>query len=95
MARVGFLFVARIQGSSVSAELLITMLEAASTIENLLPYIINSFIDKRFSDGFTEGTSNKIKILKRVGFGYKDFWFLRGRILYSFTGIFSGLSKND
>lgn len=33
--------------------------------------------------------NNKIKILKRAGFGYKDFKFLRERILYSFTGIFS------
>ena len=38
--------------------------------------------------------NNKIKILKRAGFGYKDFRVLRGRILYSFTGILSGLSKN-
>lgn len=30
------------------------MTEAANTIENWLPYIVNSFIDKRFSNGFAE-----------------------------------------
>ena len=38
--------------------------------------------------------NNKIKILKRAGFEYKDFKFLRGRILYSFTGILSGSTRN-
>lgn len=34
--------------------------EASKTISNWLPYIVNSFIDKRFSNGFTEGLNNKI-----------------------------------
>ena len=55
---------------------------AANTIENWLEYICNSFIDKRFSNGFTEGLNNKIKVIKRVGFGYKDFDFFRLRLLY-------------
>ena len=58
------------------------MNEAANTIENWLEYICNSFIDKRFSNGFTEGLNNKIKVIKRVGFGYKDFDFFRLRLLY-------------
>ena len=58
------------------------MVEAASTIENWLEYICNSFIDKRFSNGYTEGMNNKIKVIKRVGFGYKDFDFFRIRLLY-------------
>ena len=70
-------------------------IEALKTISRWKEYILNSFIDKRYSNGYTEGTNNKIKVLKRVGFGYKDFGFLRGRILYSFTRIFSSLSKND
>ena len=45
-------------------------------MENWLPYIVNSFIDKRLSNGFTEGLNNKIKVIKRVGFGYKNFDFL-------------------
>ena len=58
------------------------MSESANTIENWLEYICNSFIDKRFSNGFTEGLNNKIKVIKRVGFGYKDFDFFRLRLLY-------------
>lgn len=69
-------------------------IEASKTIFRWKEYILNSFVDKRYSNGYTEGTNNKIKVLKRVGFGYKDFRVLRGRILYSFTGILSGLSKN-
>ena len=57
-------------------------MDAASTIENWLPYIVNSFIDKRLSNGFTEGLNNKIKVIKRVGFGYKNFEFFRLRLLY-------------
>ena len=58
------------------------MNEAANTIEHWLEYICNSFIDERFSNGFTEGLNNKIKVIKRVGFGYRDFDFFRQRLLY-------------
>lgn len=34
--------------------------KAADTIENWLEYICNSFINKRFSNGFTEGLNNKV-----------------------------------
>lgn len=57
-------------------------IDAASTTENWLPYIVNSFIDKRLSNGFTEGLNNKIKVIKRVCFGYKNFEFFRLRLLY-------------
>lgn len=57
-------------------------INAASTIENWLPYIINSFIDKRFNNGFTEGLNNRIKAHKRVAYGYKNFYIFRNRLLY-------------
>ncbi len=57
-------------------------IEASGTIYNWLEYICNSFIDKRYSNGFTEGTNNKIKVIKRNAFGYKNFSFYRKRILY-------------
>jgi transposase len=57
-------------------------IEASNTIKNWLPYIVNSFIDERFSNGYTEGLNNKIKVIKRVGFGYKNFEFYRLRNLY-------------
>ena len=58
------------------------MIEASNTIDNWLPYIVNSFIDKRLTNGFTEGLNNKIKVIKRIGFGYKTFSFFRLRLLY-------------
>ena len=41
-----------------------------------------------------EGINNKIKVIKRVAFGYKSFELLRGRILYVFGGKISGIIKN-
>ena len=38
--------------------------------------------------------NNKIKILKRAEIEYKNFKFLRGRIIYSFTGILSCSTRN-
>ena len=70
------------------------MYEAAKTIENWMPYIVNSFIDKRFSNGFTEGLNNKIKVIKRVGYGYKNFEFFRLRLMYILNGKVSGITKN-
>ena len=40
-------------------------IEAARTISRWKEYIINSFIDERYSNGFTEGINNKIKVIKR------------------------------
>ena len=57
------------------------MIDASKTIENWLPYIVNSFIDERFSNGFTEGLNNKIKVIKRVAFGYRNFRFFRLRLM--------------
>lgn len=34
-----------------------------------------------FSNDFTEGINNYIKVLKRVAFGYKSFFHFRNRIL--------------
>ena len=68
-------------------------IEAAGTISRWQEYIVNSFIDERYSNGFTEGTNNKIKVIKRVGFGYKSFKLLRVRILYIFNKTISGGTK--
>ena len=58
------------------------IIEAAKTINNWLEYIVNSFIDKRLSNGYTEGVNKKIKDIKRLGYGYKNFDFFRIRLLY-------------
>ena len=68
--------------------------EASKTIKNWLPYIVNSFIDKRYTNGYTEGVNNKIKVIKRIAFGYKSFDFFRRRILYIFNNTISG-GKNS
>lgn len=72
-------------------------IEAAKTIFRWKEYILNSFIDERYSNGYTEGINNKIKVIKRIAFGYKSFELFRGRILYIFNGKISGVvrKKND
>ena len=65
-------------------------IDASKTIENWLEYIVNSFIDEKYSNGFTEGINNKIKVIKRNGFGYKNFEFFRKRVLYIFNGTLGG-----
>ena len=69
-------------------------ISAAKTIENWLEHIVNSFIDKKYSNGFTEGTNNKIKVIKRNAFGYRNFDILRKRILYIFNNKIGGGRKN-
>ena len=69
-------------------------IEASKTIKNWLPYIVNSFIDERYTNGYTEGVNNKIKVIKRIAFGYKNFDFFRRRILYIFNNTISGGKTN-
>ena len=45
-------------------------------------YILNAF-DCPFSNGFTEGSNNKIKVIKRNAYGYRNFNNFRNRILLS------------
>ena len=71
------------------------MVEASKTINNWLEYIVNSFIDKRYSNGYTEGMNNKIKVIKRNGYGYKNFKFFRLRLLYIFNGTLSARGKKN
>ena len=70
-------------------------IEASSTIENWLPYIVSSFIDKRYNNAYTEGLNNKIKVIKRNAYGYKNFIFFRLRLLYILNGTLSGRSKKN
>lgn len=57
------------------------MIDAAKTINNWLDAIVNSFIDERYSNGFTEANNNTIdKIIDRA-YGYKNFEFFRIRTL--------------
>jgi len=50
-------------------------------LQNWSEYILNSF-DCRYSNGYTEGVNNSIKVLKRVAYGYRNFDNFRTRILH-------------
>jgi transposase len=46
--------------------------------------IFNS-LESPFTNGFTEGCNNKIKVLKRNAYGYRRFDRFRNRILHIFS----------
>ena len=61
--------------------------KVAATYRSWLIPIANSFIinhetKSRISNGFIEGKNNFVKVIKRVGFGYKNFDIFRAKILY-------------
>lgn len=49
-------------------------------LQNWEPYILNAF-DCPFSNAFTEGVNNTVKVIKRVAYGYRNFYNFRARIL--------------
>ena len=49
-------------------------------LQNWEPYILNAF-DCPYSNGFTEGCNNTIKVIKRIAYGYRNFDNFRRRIL--------------
>lgn len=58
--------------------------QCSSTYLNWANGIINTF-DVPFTNGFTEGCNNKIKVLKRNAYGYRNFNRFRNRILHMFA----------
>lgn len=56
----------------------------ANTMAHWSNPILNSF-DCPYTNGFTEGSNNKIKVLKRNAFGYRNFRRFRNRILHMFS----------
>lgn len=51
-------------------------------LNNWSEFILNSF-DHPYSNGYTEGMNNKIKVIKRIAFGYRNFDNFRKRILFA------------
>lgn len=49
-------------------------------LRNWSAYILNAF-DCSYSNGFTEGMNNTIKVIKRIAYGYRNFDNFRRRIL--------------
>lgn len=54
--------------------------DAVKTMKDWKPYIINSLINKK-TNGPVEGINNLIKVIKKNGYGYKNFESFRKRIL--------------
>ncbi len=54
---------------------------SVTSIQNWDQYILNAF-EYPYTNGFTEGCSNKIKVLKRISFGVRNFTRFRNRILH-------------
>ena len=62
--------------------------KCATTISNWYSGITNSLVSP-YTNGFTEGCNNRIKVLKRLAYGYTNFRRFRNRILHIFN------SKNN
>lgn len=58
--------------------------KCSDTFFNWFTGILNSF-NTPVTNGFTEGCNNKIKVLKRNAYGYKNFTRFRKRILHIFS----------
>ncbi len=58
--------------------------KCAETLQHWAKPILNTF-DCPFTNGFTEGCNNKIKVLKRNAYGYRNFERFRKRILHMFN----------
>lgn len=60
------------------------LVKCAKTMQNWLTGILNSF-SASITNGFIEGCNNKIKVLKRNAYGYRNFKRFRNRILHMFS----------
>ena len=58
--------------------------KCANTYRTWFTPITNSFFCP-YTNGFTEGCNNKIKVLKRNAYGLKNFKRFRNRILFMFS----------
>ena len=59
--------------------------KCANTYRNWFTPITNSFFCP-YTNGFTEGCNNRIKVLKRNAYGVRNFSRFRNRILFMFSG---------
>ena len=59
-------------------------IKCAGTMRKWIDSITNAF-DCSYTNGFTEGSNNKIKVLKRNAYGFRNFRRFRNRILHIFA----------
>lgn len=69
-------------------------IKCAKTMINWQTGILNSF-SSPFTNGFTEGCNNKIKVLKRNAYGYRNFKRFRNRILHMFYYKYEKTKKEN
>ena len=72
------------------------MRTSLKTLRKHLPYIENSFIYS-YNNGRIEGINNKIKVLNKVAYGYRNFYNYKNRIIlhFKFRSIEPNTIKND
>ena len=66
--------------------------DLANMFSNWKIEIRNSFIrfgDKRLHNGYIEGINNKIKVIKRISYGYANFPHFRNRIMHIINGDYT------
>ncbi|MCK8823572.1 ISL3 family transposase, partial [Fuchsiella alkaliacetigena] len=68
----------RVVDSSLKA-----FLKAKETVENWEDKLLN-FFETKISNGFAEGINNKIKLIKRIGYGVTNLESLRHRLFIAF-----------
>jgi transposase len=54
------------------------------TLNNWKEYVLNYFTH-RFTTSIIEGINNSIKVIKRMGYGFRNFGNFKQRILVSFA----------
>ena len=69
------------------------MKTSVRTLKKHLPYIKNSLIYP-YNNGRIEGINNKIKVLNRVAYGYRNFHNFKNRIMLHFR-LKSVLNQKD
>ena len=61
------------------------MIKAMRTVKRWENKILNYF-DSKITNGYIEGLNNKIKVIKRNGYGIPNFHNFKGRIFVTFYG---------
>ncbi|GAA3175241.1 ISL3 family transposase [Fructilactobacillus sanfranciscensis] len=56
--------------------------------------IINSFKYQNYTNGPVEGTNNKIKVIKRTAYGFRNFFNFRARILLALPNSYIAINWN-
>lgn len=60
--------------------------------------IVNSFIrfgERKLHNGYIEGINNRIKVIKRIAFGYQNFTHFRNRIMYIINSGVTAFKRVD